>query len=196
MSKRGGFCAATVIGLFFAAGLQADVLAGTSFRDWSGEKKTTELDDGSVVTEYVANTVAQERADALLEVVFLPRFECTPLIGVRIDASTTDNSAQTQELLKSLQLLDDGDRLSMLIDEKSILFPIVVDQSKDQAALWYGVERQDRETLSLQMDGGDKALIALSTNTTLRFSLLGSRKSMRAVKESCQKHEPVPYTPR
>lgn len=187
------FGAMIVLPLCFSTALQAEVLADAAHSDWAGERLTSELGDGSVMTEYLANTVASDRADAILSVAFMPRFECTPLIGIRIDSDVTDDPERTAALFRSLQLLDDGDRLSMVIDQKRVPFPVLVDRSSDATALWYGEDREDRETLSLQMDGGDRAQIALSTSTTLTFSLQGSRKSVLAVQQNCLKHEPVPY---
>lgn len=182
-----------LIGLCVSSFSLADVLRDAAHNDWAGERLVKELDDGSVMTEYLANTVASGRADALLTVAFMPRFECTPLIGIRIDSEVTDDPERTASLLRSLQLLDDGDRLSIVVDQKRVPFPVLVDLSSDRAALWYGVDREDRETLTLQMDGGERAEIAMSTSTTLDFSLRGSRRSILAVRQNCLKHEPVPF---
>ena len=193
MARTLGLGAIVAIGCCMSAFSQAEVLRDAAHSDWAGERLIRQLEDGSVMTEYLANTVASDRADALLTVAFMPRFECTPLIGIRIDSEVTDDLERTTSLLRSLQMLDNGDRLSIVVDRKRVPFPVLVDHSSDGAALWYGVDREDRETLLLQMDGGDRAEIALSTNTTLKFSLRGSRRSMLAVKKNCLLHEPVPF---
>ena len=154
------------------------------FQQWRGWLERRSLDDGSVLSEYLARTGSPDDPDVTLSIGFVPRFDCTPVLGVRV---VGDLSADVGEAL------DDGDRLSFAIDGESADVVLLVDDDGRSTTLWFDAAADDRERIRRLIDEGSRASLGLPDETTRTFSLLGSRQSAAAVEVACRTHEPLPY---
>ena len=155
-----------------------------AFLQWSGWLERRSLDDGSVLSEYLARTGSPDDPDVTLSIGFVPRFDCTPVLGVRV---VGDLSADVGEAL------DDGDRLTFSIDGEGADVVLLVDDDGRATTLWFDAAADDRERIRRLIDEGSRASLGLPGESTLSFSLLGSRRSAAAVEVACRTHEPLPY---
>lgn len=158
-------------------------LPGTEYFEWSGALEQRTLGDGSVLSEYVASTDAVERSDVDLRVGFVPRFDCSPAIALRFAAA----AAALPEAF-----YEDGDRLTLDIDDIDVEMPLIVDGDGLETTLWFdgGIER--RSTLRVRIDVGSDAWLRLPNGESIGFSLIGSRRSLAATEAACRAHRPLP----
>lgn len=157
---------------------QAQPLDEIQFRDWSGVKIVDALPDGSIMTEYAAQSDSLSTGNIVLRVGFIPRFACTPLVG--IIASDADWSPAQFA------------KIDVLIDGTPTGYPTLVDQLDEGLGAFFNGGQQRRIALRLQVDEGDIATISLADDTEITFSLLGSRKALAAAQTLCRLHQPLP----
>lgn len=186
-------------------------LENAQFISWTGHQQQKIVSDGSVLTEYQGLTEADNRPGMQLKVSFSPRFSCSPMIallvpndGVELGSANavsdtesfpTTAVSDTSGVLPDtgeIPVFEDDDLLDLRVDGAKVDFPLIVDAG--EGTVWYfnGDERE-RETLRLQIDIGDKATVAIAEDRTISFSLLGSRKTLKALQTMCLQHEPIPF---
>ena len=159
-------------------------LAGASHLNWNGRLEQRTLDDSSRLNEYTALTSAVDTAAVSLRIGFLPRFECTPVMGVRFGGAM----ASVPEAF-----FEDGDVLAVTIDGESVEWPLLVDDGDSGTTLWLDAELSRRADIRQRMDVGSRARLALPNTISIEFSLLGSRRSTAEVESACLSHEPLPW---
>lgn len=160
-------------------------LPGAAHLQWSGGILSRTLDDGSVLSEYVAWTDAPDEIETLaLSVGFVPRFECSPVIGVRLSAVVLERTGTS---------VRDGDVVTLVIDGDASEHELVTDTDASGTTLWIDADAESREALRLLIAEGSSAELTLPDGTAVPFSLLGSRRSAAAVEAACRTHEPIPY---
>ena len=193
------------------AAAQVTPLEQAQFLSWTGLRDQKTVRDGSVLTEYQGTTEAINRPGMLLKVSFSPRFSCSPTISLIVPdvdgfgPSTADESSSTETSQigavaeRSEVPVDTGDipaftddeRLDFQIDSTSVDFPLIVDA--DEGVVWtFNGGGRERETLRLQLDTGDVAMVTVAEDRKISFSLLGSRKTLESLQTLCREHEPIP----
>ena len=163
---------------------QSDELPGTSHLNWNGRLEQRTLGDSSVLNEYTALTAALDTDDVVFRVGFLPRFDCSPVIGVRFGG----DMASVPEAF-----FDDGDTLAVTIDGEAVEWPLLVDGGGMATTLWFDGESSRRADVRQRLDVGSRAALTLPNAISISFSLLGSRRSTADVESACLTHEPLPW---
>lgn len=166
----------------FAGALET--LPDAAYLQWSGGLESRSLDDGSVLNEYVSRTGALEEPDVTLSVRFVPRFDCSPLIGIRIAGAAVADIGSA---------LGDGGRVTLAIDGNAAGLDLFVDTDESVTTLWMDAAAASRERLRRRIDAGSRAELELPGGWTIGFSLSGSRRSTAAIETACRTHEPLPY---
>lgn len=210
MNARGTVFLGSALAALFVAQVQADTgpskLSDSTFQDWNGSLIQFNLNDGSVLNEYVAKTLAGSAEDAFLAVSFLPRFNCTPIISVSVSSTSGiefDNSEVTIKLMIDQQPID----FPVIFDTKNSLSRYTfnanqaqnlkllssLDSSSRVSLNWFDAESE----AALPANGGDsdpQAQVERDlTGNQIEFSLLGSKRSTQAVKAHCHAHKPIPF---
>ncbi|MBX2883208.1 MAG: hypothetical protein KTR32_24865 [Granulosicoccus sp.] len=181
-------------GSLLAEGAEQQTIKNSSFHDWSAYTQQHPLSDGSVLSEYVALTYSGSKNSQRLEVAFIPRFECTPVISLIISTFMTAGAP----------LPDD---ITVQVDGQTSRFPILVDEETEGYRYTYNASGKDQKIMLGMLDTGDLFKLNFkraSINTansdsqlesTITFSLLGSRKSTQAALGHCLDHTPIPFEP-
>lgn len=187
-------------------------LENAQFISWTGHQQQKIVSDGSVLTEYQGRTEANNRPGMQLKVSFSPRFSCSPMIALLVSGDTgvelgSANAASNNESSEfkvvsdksgltmdtgEIPVFEDDDLLDLRVDGVNVDFPIIVD-SEGGTVLTFNGDARERETLRLQIDIGDVATVAVAEDRKITFSLLGSRKTLKALQASCRQHEPIPF---
>ena len=167
--------------------------------DWRARRDARELPDGSTLTAYAGETRARGGAEAALRVEFVPRFGCAPGVELVVRPGLARRLVSVGGTGAGL---DDDDEASFLVDGTPVGYPVLVDEDEggdeggDGAVLRFAFNGNERErmTLRLQLDVGSVVSVGLDGDGTdaLRFSLLGSRRTLAAMESMCLTHEPVP----
>ncbi|MGQ7845417.1 hypothetical protein ACUNV4_13120 [Granulosicoccus sp. 3-233] len=176
-----------------AADVQASPLVDTDFQDWNGVLSETALSDQSVLSEYSARTYSRDRQGAVLEVTFIPRFGCTPLLRITLPEQGPV-PASGQELMR---LVVDGEPFDM---------PALIDGDSSTLEYSYLAGHDGQQDMRLLLDRSSRLQIQRAdiaedlitqeddpATEPVRFSLLGSRLSVLAVESRCQAHTPKPF---
>ena len=187
-------------------------LEQAQFLSWTGLRDQKTVRDGSVLTEYQGTTEALNRPGMLLKVSFSPRFSCSPAIalivpddtvlepGAAVETSSTETSqigaiAERSEVpvdKGAIPSFTDDERLDFLIDSANVDFPLIVDA--DEGVVWtFNGDERERETLRIQIDIGEVAMVTVAEDRKISFSLLGSRKTLESLQTLCFEHEPIPF---
>ena len=166
------------------SGDRSDGLPGTSHLNWDGRLERRTLGDSSVLNEYTALTAAIDTDDVAFRVGFLPRFDCSPVIGVRFGG----DMASVPEAF-----FDDGDTLAVTIDGEALEWPLLIDGGGTATTLWFDGELSRRADIRRRLDVGSRAALTLPNAISVSFSLLGSRRSTAEVESACLTHEPLPW---
>lgn len=149
--------------------------------NWYGVHERRVLGDDSVLSEYAARSDALDSGNAILGVGFVPRFACTPVIGIRFGG----------ELAAAVEsFYGDGSEIELSIDGESRRWPLLLDADGTGAALWFDGDVAARRTLRRLIDGGSRAMLSLPSRVSVSFSLLGSRRSVAETESACRAHEP------
>lgn len=171
-----------------------------AFLRWTGSMHQNTLSDGSILSEYVAQTESDDIRSATLQVAFVPRFGCTPLISFRFSSADLIAKASPSDFLLS-------------IDAQTMPFPILIDEEgDDQVRLSLNADSVGQKRIRQILDNSTEATLAWpSTDEELpvgthsphssrqantgavNFSLLGSRRTVQAMEAQCQAHAPIPY---
>ena len=176
-----------------AADEQPLPLADADFQDWKGVRIETTLGGHSIISEYVARSRSSDSKDGLLEMVFIPRFGCTPLLRVILpEQEARPPSGQGQ-----LTLTIDGEVLKVPVlidgDGSSLEYSFMGTQAKQQEMRLL-LDRSSH-LLVTRTNGDEGQVVATDTQPAepLKFSLLGSRLSVESVESHCQMHTPLPF---
>ena len=193
------------------ASAQVTPLEQAQFLSWTGLRDQKTVRDGSVLTEYQGTTEAINRPGMLLKVSFSPRFSCSPTIALMVpdddgagpgtvaESSSSETSQIGAVAERSEVAVDTGEipafaddqRLDFQIDSTNVDFPLIVDS--DEGVVWtFNGGGRERETLRLQIDTGDVAMVTVAEDRKISFSLLGSRKTLESLQTLCREHEPIP----
>ena len=193
------------------ASAQVTPLEQAQFLSWTGLRDQKTVRDGSVLTEYQGTTEAINRPGMLLKVSFSPRFSCSPTIALMVpdddgagpstvaESSSSETSRIGAVAERSEVAVDTGEipafaddqRLDFQIDSTNVDFPLIVDS--DEGVVWtFNGGGRERETLRLQIDTGDVAMVTVAEDRKISFSLLGSRKTLESLQTLCREHEPIP----
>lgn len=203
MGLVGGLAWSTML-----SGAEQFSIADSTFQDWSAHKVQTTLADGSVLTEYVAQSYAAAQVTKRLDVSFIPRFGCTPitsfLVIVKEDALSKPYSTQA---------------LNFDIDGKLYGFAVLLDKQATSERYTLNASSEGQSSFRRVLDSGSRASVSIvgygdselvgvvgsepeipavsegSTESvsTTRFSLLGSRKAASVAQAHCLAHEPIPF---
>jgi len=184
---------ALLIAGFSLAGIAAVNAQEAAAEKWQAEFQQQTLANGSVLTEYYGFITAADLANVRLRIGFVPRFGCSPHIGIEIKQDPALANKSAGALLTDKNTLVDGDRLALLIDRKPVEFPLAVDDDGQQTRLWFSSELEGRKALLKKLDLGSMAELALTSETTVVFSLLGSKSILDAAQNLCQAHVPLPF---
>ncbi|MEE9321108.1 MAG: hypothetical protein V3U76_11725 [Granulosicoccus sp.] len=160
---------------------------------WHAESSQHTLADSSVLTEYYGFTTATKLDNVLLRVGFVPRFDCSPLIGIVIQHESAFSGKPEEAPLPGLDVLADGDSLTLSIDGVPMKFPVAADGDKKQTRLWFDSAFEDRKALQSKFDLGNVAKLSLTSATSITFSLLGSKSILDGAQSLCHEHDPIPY---
>jgi len=61
----------------------------------------------------------------------------------------------------------------------------------DEGVVWtFNGDERERETLRIQIDIGEVAMVTVAEDRKISFSLLGSLESLQTL---CFEHEPIPF---
>ena len=166
------------------AGASTTELPDAAQINWSGRLEQRTLGDSSVLNEYTAFTASTDTADVALRIAFLPRFDCTTVIGIRFAGAMTSIPEA---------ILEDGDVLTLTIDGAGLEWPLLVDGGATETTLWLEGEAARRNAVRRRVDTGSRASLMLPNAISISFSLLGSRRSAAEVESACLSHEPLPW---
>lgn len=171
----------------FATGLPAlesEVLPDAAHRRWSGVLDQHTLGDGSVLSVYTAYTTATDTEDVALRIGFVPRFDCSSMMGIRFGGTMAS-------VIEAF--FEDGNSVMLDIDGEAFEWPLMVDADGVATTLWLNGEAGRRESARGHIDAGSRASLALPNTVSVTFSLLGSRNSTGAAEAACRAHEPIPW---
>lgn len=163
----------------------ADEEAGAVFDNWRSHEQHDMLPDGTVLSEYSAGTHAQDGIDASFRLGFIPRFACTPVIAVVAALGNAEGQGEPRSLA-------DFESVEFSIDGTPIDFPVLVDDDKPVATIYFNGNLQRRIALRVLVDAGNNMSITTRSGELLSFSLLGSTSSLEAALKSCREHVPLP----
>lgn len=176
-----------------AADVQVSPLTNTEYLDWNGALEKTTLGDRSILNEYIASTRSRGTPGAVLEVAFIPRFGCTPVLRIILPEGDAPQPADQGVLLLSL----DGEPYD---------FPALIDSDSALHEYSFLATQATQQELRLLLDTSSHLLIHQTftaadqagnadpeSDESIEFSLLGSRLSVLAVESHCQTHTPIPF---
>lgn len=192
----GSACPWIVAGWLFSGILSVSAvesLPDSSFVDWSGLVRESDLADGSVLFEYTARTYSGRTSGAMLAISFVPRFNCEPTINVRLPR--TDNPVIANP---RLEFVFNGEEQSFagFVDSDAVdAIYSVAASTPEVLALRNAIEVSSRTNIRVfqELDSSsDKA----SGPYNLTFSLLGSRLATSMAEKHCWSHTPLAYDPK
>lgn len=195
------FCRSVMLGgilalaplCYSAASEGGSKLAETAYQDWVGMLYEISLPDTSILNEYVAQTFSGSTAGASLQVAFMPRFNCNPVISL---------------MFKELQGLPgniEGQVIELKIDGEKIDLPTIVDEKDSMRRYSFNADEAAQQALRQMLDISNRLTVTwvqesdkaeaseTAENSAVAFSLLGSQKSMHQVEINCRRHKPVPF---
>lgn len=175
-------------------------LPEASFLNWAGFIDEVTLADGSVLSEYSAKTVSFEVDGAALEITFAPRFECAPMLSVRMPGSF-DGIAEDQILKITTDDFSQNFKGFMENDGDASVYSLAVPvQEVEKLRRIIDVTSRFNIKVMSRADQNDGANAELSASPAealpgVSFSLLGSQKTTAFVESLCWSHLPRPYSP-
>lgn len=183
--------------LFPTTGVIAEMhgtpLSDTIYLNWSGALDQVTLADKSILNEYLAQTFSTNITGGSLQIAFVPRFNCSPIVSVLLSA-------------ENAPAINDDFPVTLTLDNVDMEFQAIIDESASSWQYSYNGNRDKQQDLRILMDNSSRLSMnwvpaeenasqnADATDTdTVMFSLLGSRLSVKAVEDLCKAHEPIPY---
>ena len=168
------------------------VFAEPALMAWEGSVQEDVLPDESTLVEFIASTSSKSAEGAILSISFIPRFNCSPLISVRVP---------------SRQVSATGSVLTLQIDGEQKTYPVIADT--DDGEVIYTIDGSLRERavlrklldLSLQVNAWvvrpPSKPEDVRVNTEVKqyadsladFSLLGSRRAAFSAEARCKSHQ-------
>ncbi|MFK7855973.1 MAG: hypothetical protein AB8B79_17785 [Granulosicoccus sp.] len=186
------------------ANVEPTNLSESTFQDWNASLMQATLNDGSVLNEYMAKTMAGSAEGAALAVSFLPRFQCTPIISLSLNSALVDQIEKVDVAL------------SLKIDEEQVEFPVLRDIEDISVRYTLNSDQQTHSELLALLDRSSRVFLDFDYSpeaasnlaeddgvaaeaasdqvaAQIQFSLLGSRLSTQAAKKHCDEHIPIPF---
>ncbi len=195
-------------------------LEAAEHEHWHGVLVSSTLPDGSILSEYTAQTFSTNLAGARLSISFAPRFNCTPMISVSLAQNSVVES--------------DGDvQLAWDIDGTPLNFDALADSDEQTNRYSFNAVAAKQDELRKLLDtaswvtvtapsdvqtprtessdnGTDNAATgqsdipspeekqpsdagARSDALSAHFSLLGSMITTLTVERRCSAHAPIPF---
>ena len=168
-----------------------ETIERADFLDWRARRTARALPDGSTLTAYAGETRARGGADASLRVEFVPRFGCAPGVELVVAAPLARRLVPFDHDGRDGDGLVDDDEAGFSVDGTPVGYPVIVDESDGRVRLAFNGNERERVTLRLQLDVGGVVDVELDGSDALRFSLLGSRRTLAAAETLCLTHEPA-----
>ena len=167
--------------------------------DWAGHTERSETKDGSVLNEYIAQTISPNMVGAVLSVSMIPRFSCTPVTTISVNDTTITSTAAYV-------------KFTVLVDDQLVDYPTILDRVGPRALFSLSSVKNDQQKLRSLLDPASWVTYKwslepdapqLSTDATngssaqeggnVDFSLLGSRRTIDEMEEMCRSHIPLPF---
>ncbi|MFT4726427.1 MAG: hypothetical protein ACI9UN_000922 [Granulosicoccus sp.] len=187
------------VGELFAQTTSSEILLAVH-QDWTGYVTQSVTRDGSVLSEYSAQTTSVNMEGAVFSVSMIPRFTCVPVSSIAVKDSTIVSRAADVEL-------------TVVVDSQTMDYPSILDIDGPVALFSSSFSVSNQEKLRSNLDlaswatfmwSVDTGVPRLSTTTpedspievggNIDFSLLGSRRTIEAMEEMCRSHTPIPLT--
>lgn len=159
-----------------------------SHQTWVSDVSIERLRDESVLTEYFGEAISAEHEDVVLRVGFIPRFGCSPLITMQLGESAL-SGARSEEDPAFFPI--DISVSAVLIDDRSISFPTLLDDDGDEVSVYLNASLQRRITTRLRIEVGSQMQYLMRNGKKLNFSLIGSKEAIRVANENCRRHDPA-----
>lgn len=174
-----------------------------SYQDWAGYANQTVTRDGSVLSEYIAQTSSVNTQNAVLSISMIPRFACLPVTSILVNDST-------------LVPLLAGAKLLLTADEQTNDFPFIVDENESGARFTLRLAGKEQKKLRSILDLATWSTLNWAVEPTVSeprlshsaaeedaptvseqgidFSLLGSQRTVKHMEDMCKSHVPEPLT--
>jgi len=176
---------------FCRSGLYALMIAGVSLSVataaspsgegvWESRIQRTQLDDESLLNEYIAEAPSYTDDGARIRTTFIPRFSCAPLTSIVISSDSPLALALGPE---------EEAELDFFVDGTPIPFPALIDRTDTEVEVHFHGALERRIQLRLLIDKGDRAAISAESETSVEFSLIGSTVSHNVAKKNCREHQ-------
>lgn len=170
--------------------LIAKELPDSSFRDWAGVVDVIELNDGSRLFEYSAQSSPGNSEGTILSIAFIPRFKCVPIVRLLApaDGLGEDDVLSIEVYLGSEQFIYSG---FYDTDGDDQVYSIAASSDR-LIALREKLDLSSTVRVRVLLDNPQSADTAITVADS-RFSLFGSKMSAKATELYCQSHSPQDY---
>ena len=184
------------------------ILPDSSYENWAGFVNELALPDGSTLYEYSAQTTSGDVEGAMLSVSFIPRFNCHPTVYLRLPSDYWPEDSD------SVLLLD------ITFNQKNYQYPALIDEEPGFRTYSISTDINDLDDLRELVDysvrasfqpaqgseseeaaNGKSSSQAISepadsadAPASVKYSLIGSRRAVKATELYCEQHKPVPFT--
>jgi len=161
---------------------------GFRILDWGGYNQVVPLADGTSLHLYVAQNTLDEPADGAqqaaiqLRFSFLPRFQCSPLIGI---VGTLADDIPPQD---RVALMRQFNQIDVSIDDENLLFPALVEVEQKHVYSYFNAPLERRNTLRILVELGSRLRVNLGPQRSEFLSLLGSGKALETALGRCKNH--------
>ena len=169
--------------------------------DWTGHVNQTLTRDGSVLNEFIAQTISVNVDDAVLSLSMIPRFACVPIASIHV---------------KDPALVAQAREVGFVVDNQVVDYPFIPDTEGENGRFTLSSVEKDQKKLRVILDIATKAVFTwavvsdvpqLSNESSndknslgaaseavdqFDFSLLGSQRTLEAMEDMCRMHTPIP----
>jgi hypothetical protein len=172
------------------ANVQEEPLSKSVHQDWTGTLVQHTLPDMSILSEYIAQTFSGSTSGASLQLSFVPRFNCTPVISVNVRAAAEEAGSEAT--------------LNLILDNSEVPFPALVDGQNSGRRFSFNADHLAQDKLRRMLDNSNRATFQwvnavagqgseAGVPPQVEFSLLGSRMTTNSVESHCHAHKPIPF---
>jgi hypothetical protein len=193
-------CILTVaVGVLSAETTSSEILLA-DHQDWTGHVNQSVIRDGSVLTEYIAQTTSVNMEGAVLLVFMIPRFSCVPVASILVNDAMIASRAADVDFI-------------VVMDNQTIDFPFIPDRDGSDARFTLSSVGSDQKKIRSILDlaswatfnwsvdsdvpklsGSSSGDSPVEASGNIDFSLLGSQKTVEAMEEMCRSHASIPLT--
>lgn len=187
-------CLAVLVVGKLSAGMTSPKVLLPGHLDWIGTTDQSITRDGSVLSEYTAQTASLDTDGAILSISMTPRFSCLPITAITINDLTISSDADEVEFVA-------------VVDNQTFSFPTIPDRNGVETRYTLGSNGADQKKARNLLDLTSRATFKWSVNSDIprlstdnsddqangvvNFSLLGSQRTLAAMEEMCRSHAPV-----